>query len=191
MNLCLSDLVLTFSMGNYVSCTLSNPQVLKNSSKSTRVILPTGEIKKIQQRTKAAELMLEAPNFFIANTKSLKIGRRFCPLNADDELGKANVYVMFPMHKKNSVVTAGDMGALFITANSVMKRAFKGNIRVLPESTVEISQNMERNDVDAAPRLSLEGIEEVSSPYSTHRMSMSRSKKPLLETIEEEPICSN
>jgi hypothetical protein len=51
---------------------------------------------------------------------------------------------------------------------------------------------MERNDVDAAPRLSLEGIEEVSSPYSTHRMSMSmsRSKKPLLETIEEEPICS-
>ena len=177
-------------MGNYVSCTLSNPQVFKNSSKSTKVILPSGEIKKIQQPTKAAELMLEAPNFFMVNTKSLKIGRRFCPLNADDELGKASVYAMFPMHKKNSVVTAGDMGALFVTANSVLKRASKGNIRVLPEYTTEISQNMERNDVDAAPRLSLEEIEELSSPYFIHRMSISRSKKPLLETIEEEPVCS-
>ncbi|CAK7344197.1 unnamed protein product [Dovyalis caffra] len=177
-------------MGNYVSCTLSNPQVLMNSSKSTKVILPTGEIKKIRQPTKAAELMLEAPNFFIVNCKTLKIGRRFCPLHADDELGKANVYVMFPMHKKNSVVTAGDLGSLFVTANSVLKRASKGNIRVLPESTMEISQDMERNDVDAAPRLSLEGIEEVSSPEFIHRMSMSRSKKPLLETIEEEPIRS-
>ncbi|KAJ6364635.1 hypothetical protein OIU76_029572 [Salix suchowensis] len=178
-------------MGNYVSCTLSNPQVFKNSSRSTRVILPSGEIKKIQQPTKAAELMLEAPNFFIVNAKSLKIGRRFCPLNADDELGKANVYAMFPMHKKNYVVTAGDMGALFVTANSVLKRASsKGNIRVLPEYTTEISQNIERNDVDAAPRLSLEEIEELSSPYFIHRMSISRSKKPLLETIEEEPVRS-
>uniref|UniRef100_A0A6N2LHC5 Uncharacterized protein n=1 Tax=Salix viminalis TaxID=40686 RepID=A0A6N2LHC5_SALVM len=179
-------------MGNYVSCTLSNPQVFKNSSRSTKVILPSGEIKKIQQPTKAAELMLEAPNFFIVNAKSLKIGRRFCPLNADDELGKANVYAMFPMHKKNYVVTAGDMGALFVTANSVLKRASsKGKIRVLPEYTTEISQNMERNDVDAAPRLSLEEIEELSSPYFIHRMSISRSKKPLLETIiEEELVCS-
>ncbi|KAJ6738592.1 DUF4228 DOMAIN PROTEIN [Salix koriyanagi] len=135
--------------------------------------------------------MLEAPNFFIVNAKSLKIGRRFCPLNADDELGKANVYAMFPMHKKNYVVTAGDMGALFVTANSVLKRASsKGNIRVLPEYTTEISQNIERNDVDAAPRLSLEEIEELSSPYFIHRMSISRSKKPLLETIEEEPVRS-
>lgn len=175
-------------MGNYVSCTLSNPQGLTSSKGSTKVILPTGEIKKIRQPTRAAELMLEAPNFFIVNSRSLEIGRRFCPLNADYELGKASVYVMFPMHKKNSVVTAGDMGALFVTANSVMKRA--GNIRVLPESAVEISQYMERNDTDEAPRLSLEGIEDVSAHDLIHRMSFSRSKKPLLETIEEEPICS-
>ncbi|KAH8483265.1 hypothetical protein H0E87_027880 [Populus deltoides] len=177
-------------MGNYVSCTLSNPQGLRNSSKSTKVILPTGEIKKIQQPTKAAELMLEAPNFFIVNSKSLKIGSRFCPLGADYELGKADVYVMFPMRKKNSVVTAGDMGALFVTANSVMKRASKGNMRVLPKSKVEIPQDMERDDIDEAPRLSLEGIEDVSAHELIHRMSMSRSKKPLLETIEEEPIRS-
>lgn len=176
-------------MGNYISCTLSNPQVFKNSSKSTKVVLPTGEIRKIQQRTKVAELMMEAPNFFIVNTKSLKIGKRFCPLNADDEFETANVYVMFPMHKKNSMVTAGDMGALFVTANSVLKRASskaKGNIRILPESAEEFTQDMAAgHDVDAGPRLSLEGIQEVSTPEFMHRMSMSRSKKPLLETIEE------
>ncbi|KAJ6707453.1 DUF4228 DOMAIN PROTEIN [Salix viminalis] len=163
-------------MGNYVSCTLSNPQVFKNSSRSTKSDPP---IRRDQENPAAHE----SSGADAGSTELLH----------HDELGKANVYAMFPMHKKNYVVTAGDMGALFVTANSVLKRASsKGNIiRVLPEYTTEISQNMERNDVDAAPRLSLEEIEELSSPYFIHRMSISRSKKPLLETIiEEELVCS-
>ncbi|KDP33032.1 hypothetical protein JCGZ_13063 [Jatropha curcas] len=183
-------------MGNYVSCKLANPLVPKNS-KLTKIILPTGEIRQIQyhhqQPTKAAELMLETPNFFIVNTKSLKIDRRFCPLNADDDLEKANVYVMFPMQRKDTKVTASDLGALFMTANSALKRVSGGKVRVRPDITADNTVDDERRKSDdevVVPRLSLEGIEEVSTPEFRHRMSMSRSKKPLLETIEEEPIRS-
>ncbi|KAJ4847525.1 hypothetical protein Tsubulata_003948 [Turnera subulata] len=179
-------------MGNYVSCTLANP-LPRASSKTTKVILPSGEIRQINQPTKVAELMMEAPNFFIVNAKSVKIGKRVYPLGADDDLEKANVYVMLPMHRKNSVVTARDMGALFMTANSILKRASKGNIRILPESTHEDDMNYVSYNTaeDAAPRLSLEGVEDFSMlPEFRNRLSMQKSRRPSLETIEEEPNCS-
>ncbi|XP_050229731.1 uncharacterized protein LOC126678859 [Mercurialis annua] len=177
-------------MGNYVSRKLSHP-IQKNSRKLTKVILPNGEIRQIKNQpttTKAAELMMDVPNFFITDTKTLKMGKRFCPLNADDDLENGNVYIMFPMHRKNSVVTAGDMAALFMTANKVLRRASVGNnsVKVLPES----ESAGESCEEFALPRLSLEDIEEVSTPEFRHRISMSRSKKPVLETIEEESIFS-
>lgn len=91
------------------------------------------------------------------------------------------MYVMFPMNRKNSVVTASDLGALFMKANSAVKRVSAGKVRVRPDTT---------EDAVAVPRLSLEGIEEFSTPEFRHRMSMSRSRKPLLETIDEEPVRS-
>ncbi|KAJ9173030.1 hypothetical protein P3X46_016206 [Hevea brasiliensis] len=171
-------------MGNYVSCKLANPLLLKNS-KSTKVIFPSGEIGQIHQPTKAAELMMETPNFFIVNSKSLKIGRRFCALNADDDLQKANVYIMYLMYRKYSVVTASDLGALFMGANSAVKRVSGGKVRFRPDTTSDTAV-----DGVAVPRLSLEGTEEVSTPEFRHRMSMSRSRKPLLATIDEEPVRS-
>ncbi|WCJ25292.1 hypothetical protein M5689_007187 [Euphorbia peplus] len=165
-------------MGNYVSCKISSPSLIKNS-RSAKVILPTGKIQQFRQPTKVAELMLETPNFFTVNSNSLKIGRRFCPLSADEDLQKGNVYVMFPMQRKNSVVTANDLGVLFMTANSAVKRASSaGKVRVQPD-------DYDGDDV-ALPRVSFEGIEEVSTPEFIHRLSISRSKKPLLETIDEE-----
>ncbi|KAF2295360.1 hypothetical protein GH714_032660 [Hevea brasiliensis] len=114
-----------------------------------------------------------------------EIGRRFCALNADDDLQKANVYVMYPMYRKYSVVTASDLGALFMGANSAVKRVSGGKVRVRPDTTSDTAV-----DGVAVPRLSLEGIEEVSTPEFRHRMSMSRSRKPLLSTIDEEPVRS-
>ncbi|EEF34303.1 uncharacterized protein LOC8265010 [Ricinus communis] len=172
-------------MGNYASCKLANPLHIKNSKSTTKVIFPTGEIKQINQPTKAAELMMETPNFFITNSKTMKIGKRFCPLNADDDLQKGAVYIMFPMHKKNSFVTASDLGSLFMTANSAVKRVSSGRVRVLPDDTKLVD-----DDEVVVPRLSLEGMEEVSMPEFRHRISMSRSRKPLLETIDEEPVRS-
>src|SRR2546430_1670487 len=101
-------------MGNYVSCTLASP-LIKNS-KAARVILPAGEVRQFREPIKAAELMLECPNFFLVNSQSLHIGRRFSALAADEEVEFGNVYIMFPMKRLNSVVTAADMAVLFMAA---------------------------------------------------------------------------
>ncbi|KAK2458612.1 multidrug resistance protein ABC transporter family protein [Trifolium repens] len=171
-------------MGNYVSCTLAPP--LMRNAKATRVILPTGEVKQFREIMKAAELMLENPNFFLVNSRSLHISRRFSPLAADEELEFGNVYIFFPMRRLNSVVTGADMAVLFLAANSAAKRLHAGKTRVQPDESnsevvkVEIDQN------DSVPRLSLEGVE---SGFS-YRLSYCRSRKPILETINEEPIRS-
>ncbi|XP_021888343.1 uncharacterized protein LOC110807507 [Carica papaya] len=171
-------------MGNYVSCTLSTP-----GGKSTKVILPTGEIRVINAATTAAELMVETPNHFVVNTSSLKIGRRFSPLAADEDLELANVYLMLPMKRVHSAVTAADMGLLYLAA----KRSFAGGkVGVLPAVAAPESKKAdvwpeseppaETTDV---PKLNLDDIEEFSTPEFSHRLSMSRSRKPLLETITE------
>ncbi|KAI3747792.1 hypothetical protein L6452_10447 [Arctium lappa] len=157
-------------MGNYVSCTLTK------HSKGTKVIYLTGEIRRVQQPIKAAELMLESPNTFLVNSKSLRIGARFSAVNADEDLEIASVYVMFPMNRLNTVVATADLGALYLAAKSGGKKI--GSVRILPENA------------PTPPRLSLENIEELSSPEFKHMISMCRSKKPLLETIAEEPISS-
>lgn len=137
------------------------------------MIFPSGEIEEFEEGVKAAELMLEMPSFFVVNTRSLQIGRRFCALNADEELESGNVYVMHPMKRLNSVVRPSDMGALLLTAKRVTAK-----VRVVPEKQVE------------EPKFNFEDIEEFSSPEFVHRLSITRSKKPLLETIAEEPVCA-
>ncbi|CAN4079922.1 unnamed protein product [Withania somnifera] len=174
-------------MGNYISCTLSGPGGNKQS-RGVKVISPMGGITHFYQPIKAAEVMLETPNFFLVNTRSLHIGRRFSALNADEDLEMGNVYVMFPMKRLNSFVSAGDMGALLLTANCVSKRVAIGSLRILPESCSESSS--EEIEKSTLPKLNLDDIEEFSSKEFKHRLSMCRSKKPLLETIAEEPVCS-
>ncbi|KAI6691512.1 hypothetical protein NL676_028340 [Syzygium grande] len=60
------------------------------------------------------------------NSCSLRVGRRFLALNTDEDLEMANVYVMFPMMRLNSPVTATDMGALFLAASSAAKEGGGG-----------------------------------------------------------------
>lgn len=173
-------------MGNYISCTLSAPG--SKHLRAIKVIFPSGEIQQFQEPIQAAELMLEMPSFFVVNTRSLQIGRRFSALNADEELEFSNVYVMVSMKKLNSAVSAADMGALLLTANAAAKRVSGGKVRmILPEYDVEEKENMA---MESQPKLNLDDIEEYSSPEFVHRLSMCRSKKPLLETIAEEPVCS-
>ncbi|GAA0173524.1 hypothetical protein Leryth_015442 [Lithospermum erythrorhizon] len=167
-------------MGNYISCSLSSG----NHAKAAKVVFPTGEIKEFKDTIKAAELMFESPNFFLVNAKSLQIGRRFSALNADEDLEMANVYVMFPMKRLNSIVTTSDMGALFLNAKSSAKKGSFGTIRVLPECNDDI-------EVESSSKLNHDDIEEYSVAEIQHRRSsFCRSKKPLLDTIIEEPGCS-
>lgn len=179
-------------MGNYVSCTLSGPG--SKSLRAIKVIFPGGEIKELLAPIRAAELMLEKPNFFVVNARALQIGRRFSPLSADEELEFANIYVMFPMKRLNSTITAADMGALLLAANAAVKKGSGGKARVLPESYNKMEEE-ESNDMAAAAmspsKLDQDDTEEFSmSEYMMHRLSICRSKKPLLETIAEEPVCS-
>lgn len=142
--------------------------------------------------------MLENPSFFLANSQSLHIGRRFSPLSADEDLEAANIYVMFPMKRLRSPVTAADMGTLFLAASSAAAKRISGStVRILPESGVQVAEapvgavNSSRSDSSSptsSPKLSLDDIEGYSDTEIRHRLSMSRSKKPLLETIAEEPV---
>ncbi|BAT98802.1 hypothetical protein LR48_Vigan06g149800 [Vigna angularis] len=177
-------------MGNYISCTLA-PPLMKNT-RSTRVIFPTGEVKQYKEQVNVAELMIECPTNFLTNSKSLHIGRRFSPLGADEELEFGNLYIFFPMRRLNSVVTAADVAALF---NMTAKRIYgiKDSISCdhsidgvevkdlgSCDSTYDVGVN---NDIS---RLSLEGFE-IELGFR-NRLSYCRSKKPVLETINEEPI---
>ncbi|KAE8691987.1 hypothetical protein F3Y22_tig00110864pilonHSYRG00346 [Hibiscus syriacus] len=157
-------------MGNYISCTLATPLI--KSARAARVVLPRGEIRQFRGSVKAAELMLECPNYFLTNSQSLHIGKRFSALSADEELELGNVFIMFPMKRLNSVVTAADVALFFVAAKSSGKIISSGNI------------NDEESSTEGS-KLRLEGVEEFK-----YRLSVCRSRKPSLETIKEEPVCS-
>ncbi|KAI3817246.1 hypothetical protein L1987_11035 [Smallanthus sonchifolius] len=164
-------------MGNYVSaCSFGLSPKMRTKS-AARVILPTGEIRQFQDSVKAAEIMLDCPNFFLVNSRSLNINRRFSPLSADEDLEPGNVYIMFPMRRVNSMVTPGDMAVFWLSANSAPKRI---SGRISPESALTA---MMQNEAEQ-PRLV------VDVPEFSHRLVVSRSKKPSLDTITEEPVRS-
>ncbi|GKU90225.1 hypothetical protein SLEP1_g4242 [Rubroshorea leprosula] len=172
-------------MGNYVSCMLSTP-LIKNR-KAARVVLPGGELRQFREPVKAAELMLECPSFFVVNSQALHIGRRFSALGADEELEFGNVYIMFPMKRLNSMVTAADMAVLFMAANSAAKRISGGDVRIQPASGERESSNEDEN---GGSTVGLEGINEgfLPSPEMNYRLAACRSRKPQLETINEESL---
>lgn len=173
-------------MGNYISCTLS--AVPGGRSRAIKVILPSGDVRLIVDGTvNAAELMLDTPGHFLVNSRSMQLGRRFAALSADEDLELGEVFVMMPMKRLNSIVTAADMARLLLAANKELRKS-----RVLPESSSSSSQvspamSMVEPELDDAgddvPMAT--GIGEFK-----YRLSMCRSRKPTLETITEEGINS-
>ncbi|PRQ45642.1 hypothetical protein RchiOBHm_Chr3g0493681 [Rosa chinensis] len=183
-------------MGNYISCSLSSNTGGGKHCKVTKVVVPSGEVREMNEPVKAAEVMLDTPNYFLVNSKYLHMGRRFSALTADQDLEMGSVYVMFPMKRLNSTVTSSDMAALFLTAVATPKAMHKpkrqlsgGKVRVRPADHDDHDQTtINKMYSDKGPKLNLDDIEEFSAPEFMHRLSMSRSKKPLLETITEEAV---
>lgn len=177
-------------MGNYVStisCSLINPKM--KSPKAARVIFPSGEIRQFREPVKAAELMLECPNFFLVNSRSLNMNRRFSPLSADEDVEFGNVYIMFPMRRVNSMITAADMTVFWMAANTAPKRiSGSSNGKVLPEAEGSGEEALKGDNSsekeEERPRL---GVEVLEFGY---RLAVCRSRKPFLDTITEEPILS-
>nr|XP_043620522.1 uncharacterized protein LOC122592373 [Erigeron canadensis] len=168
-------------MGNYVSaCSTFGITPKIKSNKAARVIFPTGEIRQFQESIKAAEIMFFCPNFFLVNSQSLNINRRFSPLSADEDLEPGNVYVMFPMRRVNSMITPADLATFWMSANNAPRRI---SGKISPESSALSGDEnaMVRNE---EPRLVVDGSE------FSHRLVVCRSKKPDLDTIKEEPVRS-
>lgn len=99
------------------------------------------------------------------------------------------------MNRLNSSVTAADMGAVYLAVNGNSKISKKkkmwrlrggggsssggAKVRIVPEQQME-------SEVSGGRLLNLDDIEGLDE--FKHRMSVSRSKKPVLETIVEEPV---
>ncbi|XP_028758160.1 uncharacterized protein LOC114717229 [Neltuma alba] len=181
-------------MGNYISCTFVFVPVLmtKNTQKAARVIFPTGEVKLYREPVSVAELMLECPNHFLANSRSLRIAHRFSPLAADDDLELGNLYVLFHMRRANTVVTAADMAVIFVAEGLAVKRLTCGRAvrarTTLPAAESCGGDQLAQQEVaveKTIPRLSFDGVVDLGFQYRVNRC---RSRKPMLETIKEEPI---
>lgn len=160
------------------------------STRAARVILPGGEIRQFREPVKAAELMMDCPNSFLVNSKGLNIGKRFSALSADEDLEFGNVYIVFSMKRVNSIVTAADMAMVLMAANSAARRISSGT-KVKPEVVVVGSSD----EVVFArggeqPRLISDEIEGFQVPEYRYRLAACRSRKPLLDTITEEPVFS-
>ncbi|KAG6529087.1 uncharacterized protein LOC122043963 [Zingiber officinale] len=163
-------------MGSYVSCALSGGDSVGSAS----VVLPGGEVRRAEGPATAAEFMLDAPGHFLVSSRSVHVGRRFAPLAADEELEAGQVYVMFPMKRANAVVSAADMAVLLA---AVRKEMGGGNTRVLPDAAAEKITSELGEESEAAPAV-------VELEEFQYRLSLSRSRRPNLETIHEEGIRS-
>ncbi|KAJ0261100.1 hypothetical protein HA466_0042820 [Hirschfeldia incana] len=177
-------------MGNYASCALSNT-TSSSSSSSSKVILPDGEVRHIHAPTKAAEIMMEIPSFFLVDAKTLKIGRKLSPLAADDdlEINGRHVYVALPMTRATSAANASDMARLFLAAkkrvrtkSTAVKHCHNGKIS--PETGEEDDVEM----ISAGSKLSLEDIDEMglvgdSSNHKALAINWSFYTAKLLSTI--------
>ncbi|KAG6392591.1 hypothetical protein SASPL_146815 [Salvia splendens] len=118
------------------------------------------------------------------SSRATKIGRRFNALNADEDLEMGNVYVFFLMSKVNA---AADMAALFLAANSSAKRMSRGSVRILPCGGGDVQIVKSVAEKSAEPKLNFDDVDDFSVAEFKQRVSFCRSKKPLLETIAEEP----
>ncbi|XP_076928262.1 uncharacterized protein LOC143592169 [Bidens hawaiensis] len=158
-------------MGNYTSACDCNCKLILSprtkNTKSARVVFPSGEIRQFPDSAKAAEIMIECPTFFLVNSQSLSINRRFSPLSADEELESGNIYIMFLMRRLNLMVTPADMTVLWMAGNKRM---------VSPESEKPVEDKVQLMDAVA------------ETAEFRHRMVVCRSRKPLLDTIAEETV---
>ncbi|XP_078431398.1 uncharacterized protein LOC144703165 [Wolffia australiana] len=148
-------------MGNYVACGL----VGRRPKAEAVVVLPGGKMMRLSSPTTAAELMLEAPGYFAVCADEIHVGRRLRPMTADEALQMGQVYLMLPMKRVNATATVTDMDTLW--------RAAAGEAPIQPAKDEEAA---------AGPLLP----PELLRP----RLTVSRSRKPSLETIAEETVLS-
>uniref|UniRef100_A0A0D9WJG9 DUF4228 domain-containing protein n=1 Tax=Leersia perrieri TaxID=77586 RepID=A0A0D9WJG9_9ORYZ len=176
-------------MGNYLSCTLVK---VPGGGKGARVILPDGVVRHVTLPATAAELMMDSPGHFIADARAARVGARLAALSADEELELGAVYATFPMKRLATPLAAADMARLAAAAAREARRSAKvSSVVASPPQPMTSAE-----DAPPAPRLRLDemvGEDEaaaVDMSVFKHRLSSARSRRPTLETIQEENYMS-
>lgn len=175
------------AMGNYLSCTLAKVP----GGRGAKEILPDGGVRQVGLPATAAELMMDAPGHFLADVRAARVGARLTALSADEDLEVGAVYAMFPMKRLGTPLAAADMARLAAGATREVRRSAKVAAMVVapPEATAPASAV-----VEDAPRLRLDEMVDDAAVAEIdvfkHRLSSTRSRRPTLETIEEENYLS-
>lgn len=178
-------------MGNYLSCTLAKTP----GGKGARVILPDGAVRRVSLPATAAELMMDSPGHFVAETRHACVGTRLEALHADEDLEMGAVYATFPMKRIGTKLAAADMAHLAAAATREARRSAKVSAvgataapaPAQPEPAITFVPAAEETP---SPRARLDEMvdDAVAAEIGVlkHRLSSARSRRPNLETIHEE-----
>ncbi|TVT98791.1 hypothetical protein EJB05_55880, partial [Eragrostis curvula] len=171
-------------MGNFLSCTLAK---VPGGGRCARVILPDGVVRQVALPATAAELMMDAPGHFLVDARAARLGARLAALAADEELELGAVYAAFPMKRLATPIAAPDVARLAAAATREARRSAKvANV----VSVAASPSPAEVTVVEEAPRLRLEEMVDDAAAAEIsvlkHRLSNARSRKPTLDTIQEE-----
>ncbi|KAL6845430.1 hypothetical protein ACP4OV_024925 [Aristida adscensionis] len=196
-------------MGNLASCTMARTTA---GGGGARVVPPEGPVRHVPLPATAAELMLEAPGHFLADGRALRPGRRIEALAADAELERGAVYAALPMKRLGSAAAPADvarLAAAVVAAGGGAERARRrwGRWSASPAATAKVTAVVAPLEVlvaaaaaeeqDAlkprAPRLEEMEVDDEEAAAEIEELKQRlggggcrRSRRPTLETIEEE-----
>ncbi|KAL6615809.1 hypothetical protein ACP70R_038079 [Stipagrostis hirtigluma subsp. patula] len=190
-------------MGNLASCTVARTA---GGERGARVVLPDGRVRHVALPATAAELMLECPGHLLADARALRPGRRIEALAADAALERGVLYAALPMKRLGAAAAAADAArlaaAVVASGEKVRRRRRSASspaatakvAAVVPpsetlESTVAVEKDAPRptarrlDEMDVDDAAAAAEIEELMQRLNNGGR---RSRRPTLETIEEE-----
>ncbi|KAG8086354.1 hypothetical protein GUJ93_ZPchr0010g7534 [Zizania palustris] len=172
-------------MGNFLSCTL----VKVPGAKGAKVIMPDGGVRPVELPATAAELMMDAPGHFLADARAARVGARLAALSADEELELGAVYATFPMKRLGTPLAAADVARL-VAAAATREARCSARVAAVVSAPPQAEASSVVAVADGAPRLRLdEMVDDAAAADMSvfkHRLSRVRSRRPTLETIQEE-----
>ncbi|GJN18047.1 hypothetical protein PR202_gb05165 [Eleusine coracana subsp. coracana] len=191
-------------MGNFASCTLARATAVRGIGAS--VVLPDGRVRQVALPAKAAELMLEAPGHFLADARALRPGRRIDALAADEDLQRGVIYAALPMKRLGAAAAPADVARLAAavvasgekarkrqrSASSAAATAKVAAVVAPPETLGLAAVEVDATTKPRAPRLDEMDVDDaaVAAEIEELKQRLSgggrRSRRPTLETIEEE-----
>lgn len=189
-------------MGNYLSCTLAKAPG-SGGGRCARVILPDGGVRQVPLPATAAELMMDAPGHFLVDARGAGLGlgsrARLAALPADEDLELGAVYATFPMKRLGTPLAPADLARLAAAATREATRRSSSSAKVA-NAVVVVAPAPEAAVAEDAPGSRMLRLEEIVDDDDAaaaeigvmkHRASNARSRRPTLETIEEENYLSS